>query len=142
MPKMVNIRAYCVFCSLLVYTGSYWALMSPIWVLPSLIWALLGLIWALLCLICPSLGLTVCNWTFLGHSASSSEQQINFYRRCVLSMCSWSASIFFSSEKHTSRLTAHAQYISSVEIYLLLTAGRTVSPYQNLYLTERNLSLT
>ena len=43
-----------------------------------------------------------------------------------MDMCSWSASMFFSSEKQTSRPTAHAQYISSVEIYLLLTAGRTV----------------
>ena len=42
-------------------------------------------------------------------------------------MSSWSASLFFSSEKHISRPTAHAQYTSSVEIYLLLTAGRTVT---------------
>ena len=49
------------------------------------------------------------------HSASSSEQQLNFYRRCVLNMCSWSASLFFISKEPTSRPTAHAQYTSSVE---------------------------
>ena len=66
------------------------------------------LVLVVLCLVLSAAALTT-------HSASSNEQQVSFYQRCVLSMSVWSASLFFRTKEQTSRPNGHAQYTSSVE---------------------------